>query len=353
VNVPEIGSASTAPPGPYISSALQRSMELMRAADSVFPTRPLVVDSDVLMRNVVREVRPGRPPTKFLNHIRMGTVRAFVAPHQVHEVRRHLRRVAADVGVDPESARRMFENVYLPMLWQVDTTGLPSNDPLVVEVAEADGADVETAKLAVLLGVRVLTANKDHFRQVAIVNEWLTVMAAYADAGVFDGANASLVVSVRVSGEGAIAAAKGVQNGATYLVEHPRVALGFGLAVLFIVFLGVMVLSDHERRERVQRFLEDARKVGAEALHGAATSYGRALEAATEAEPVLAAELLTTPNPTPEQVLARRLAVSRWPIPGSVLVSGHTEEYSQSLTRALREYPAFVRTREGWQLGRH
>jgi hypothetical protein len=96
---------------PTASVAPRRSSASMMTSDSILPARPLVVDSDVLMRNVVREV-PGLPPTKLLNHIRMGTVRAYIAPHLVGEVRKHLPRVAHAAGVDPSSAIAMFEHEF-------------------------------------------------------------------------------------------------------------------------------------------------------------------------------------------------------------------------------------------------
>lgn len=281
----------------------------------------------------------------------MGTVRVFIAPHQLDEVRRHLPRVAAQAGVDPAKAIHTFESTYAPILCQVDTTGMLADDPLVAEVAEVDGADVDTARLAVLLGVRVVTENKVHFRQVAILNDWLTVVAAYADAGLFDGANAGVMVSVNMTGEGAVAAARAAHKGVTYLAEHPRVAVGLGIAMLIIVLLGLVVLSDDDRRERVRRFGADARQASAKVVKNVATLYGRTLEAAAKAEPVLIAALLPSAETTTAQSVARRLAASRWPVPTAELIAGMSQAQARALTRMLRESPAFVKTTEGWMLG--
>lgn len=134
-------------------SALRNSLYAMNRSQSVLPVRPLVVDSDVLIRNIVREVRPGKPPTKLLVHARLETMRMFIADHQVAEVRRHLTRVAEAAGVDPIAASRMFEQTYLPLLHQVSVANLLADHPLVNAVRSGDTTDVGTAQLAVLLGV--------------------------------------------------------------------------------------------------------------------------------------------------------------------------------------------------------
>ena len=333
------------------ATVIRNSLDAMRRSDSVFAVRPLVVDSDVLLRNLVREVRPGAPATKLLNHMRMGTVRPFIAAHQVGEVRRHLARVAAESGVDPVLACQMFEETYLPLLSRVDVSGLLDDHPFVEVVRESDVTDADTAKLAVLLGVRVLTANKNHFKGVAIEHDWLKVVAAYTDTAILDGANAGIVVSVQVSAEGVLAAANGIHRGFEYLADHPRVAIGIGLAAFILLILGLFYLSDDDRRERLKASVDSVVPVVGGALAQGATWYATALEAATDAEPVISAAQLPNSGVTIPQQLAQRLATSRWPVPTEELIEGISSDGELAPAAVLRSHPAFVEREGRWVLG--
>ena len=96
-----------------------QAIERLCQRPSLLPVRPMVIDSDVLVRNVVRDAREGKPPTKLLIHAQLGTIRPYVAAHQIDEVRRHVAEVATRSDVDPDLATRIFETRYLPLLWQV------------------------------------------------------------------------------------------------------------------------------------------------------------------------------------------------------------------------------------------
>ena len=60
------------------SDALRKAhdaLERLGNIPTLLPVRPLVFDSDVLMRNIVREARQETPPTKLLVQARMGSTR--------------------------------------------------------------------------------------------------------------------------------------------------------------------------------------------------------------------------------------------------------------------------------------
>jgi predicted nucleic acid-binding protein len=335
------------------SAALRNSLDAMNRSNSVFPVRPLVVDSDVLIRNLVREVRPGAPPTKLFLHARQQRVRMFIADHQVEEVRRHLTRVALAAGVDPTAASRMFEHAYLPLLQLVTVGSLGADDPLVNAVRRRDSDDVATAQLAVLLGSRVVTDNKAHFRGVAIQHDWLTVVAAYAEATSFDSANASVVVSVRVTGQGMIAAGKGFEQGFEYLVEHPRVALGVGIGILLFAALAFWFLYDDDRRSKIKDAVADITPRISGAVSQGAEWYASRLEAAARAEAVLSAVALPQPPLCLEQELARALAAARWPLPVKDLVIALRNHSQADIVATLKKHGAFVKQPQGWTLGRN
>lgn len=334
-----------------VGVGLRNSLERLRQSAGHVPIRPLVVDSDILIRNLVREARPGTRPTKLLMQARMRTVRPFIATPQVDEVRRHLPRVAEAVGVDPNVAGQIFESRYLPLLQQVDMRGLLAEDPRVAAVQQVDSADVATAQLAVLLGTRVVTANRRHFGEIAIQHDWLAVVAAYADAGLLDGVNFGGAVSIQLTGEGVAGAARGLRRGYDYLTEHPRVALGFGVGLVIMLMLGCWYFADEGRRNHFKASVDLVTPRVAELVAYGATRYAATLAAADEAEPVLAATLLATQDFTIELQLARVLSSSRGPIPIETLAGEVSPTPLAEVRAALERYPAFVEDVDGWTLG--
>ncbi len=327
------------------------ALERLCNKPTLLPVRPLVFDSDVLMRNIVREARPDKPPTKLLLQARLGTIRPYISSHQVREVRRHIARVATDYGVDPNRATQIFEQQYLPLLWQVDFGSTVSSDALAAAVFQVDAADGAIAQLGVLLGVRVVTANKRHFKGLAIEDEWFMVVSAYASVGLFDGANASAVVSVRITGEGAAAAGRAVQHGYAYLVDHPRVALAAAAIVALILIAAAIYLSDPERRRAAQDLI---RRVAPHIKEGAGRllrAYVDLADAAFEAEAVIIASKLPRAELTLEQRLADVLGSARFPVPTETLVVGLSTRARRLVERTLGANPAFVFHAEGWTLG--
>jgi hypothetical protein len=327
------------------------ALERLCNKPTLLPVRPLVIDSDVLMRNIVREARPDKPPTKLLVQARIGTIRPYISSHQMGEVRKHIARVAADSGVDPARAKRIFEQQYVPLLWQVDFVSTASRDALAAAVFQVDAADGAIAQLGVLLGVRVVTANKRHFRGVAIEDEWFTVVSAYASVGLFDGANASAVVSVRITGHGVAGASRAVQNGYGYLAEHPRVALAAAAIVAILLVAAAIYLCDAERRRAAQDLIA---RVGPRVKEGAGRllrAYLDLADAAFEAEAVIIASKLPRAELTLEQRLAEVLGSARFPVPTETLVDGVSMRARRLIERTLRANPAFVFQEQGWTLG--
>jgi len=332
-------------------TGLRSSLERLRERRGFMPTSPLVFDSDILIRNIVREARPATPPTKLLMQARMHTLRPFIAAPQVAEVRRHLPRVAESVGVDPDLAVDLFERRYLPLLQQVEIVTLLVADPRVAVVQRIDNADVATAQLAVLLGTRVVTANRRHFGEIAIQDDWLTVVAAYADASLLDGVNVGGAISIELTCEGVAATAHAVKGGYDYLAEHPRFALGFGIALVILLMLGWWYLSDEDRRNHLRASVEYVTPKVANFVAHSAVSYAATVAAADEAEPVLAASLLPTEDLTLEQRLARVLALSHGPLAIETLLVEVASTSQAEVRAALKRYPAFVEHFDGWTLG--
>jgi hypothetical protein len=320
-------------------------------APALLPVRPLVIDSDVLLRNIVREARPQTPPTKLLMQARMGSIRPFIATHQVDEVRRHLPRVATEAGVDVDRALAIFEGTYLPLLWQVDVGSVKPTEALVEIVSNSDAADAPIAKLGVLLGVRVVTANRRHFKELAVKEEWLVVVAAYADVGMLDGAHAGAAVSLRISGEGIVSGARAAKSGYEYLVDRPRVAMAVAAVVAILVIVAIVYFSDPDRRAGVKTFVQRAAPHVKDIAGRALAGYAGLVEAAVEAEAVVVASRLPAAQLTLEQRLARVLASSRHPVPTQDLVSGLSAPAARRMQELLVSNPIFVPQPDGWTLG--
>jgi hypothetical protein len=327
------------------------ALERLCNRPTLLPVRPLVFDSDVLIRNIVREARPDKPPTKLLVQARIGTIRPYISSHQMGEVRRHIARVASENGVDPARAKRIFEQQYVPVLWQVDFGSAVSPDALAAAVFQVDAADGAIAQLGVLLGVRVVTANKRHFRGVAIEDEWFTVVSAYASVGLFDGANASAVVSFRMTGHGVAGASRAVQHGYGYLAEHPRVALAAAAIVAILLIAAAVYLSDAERKRAAQELIARVAPRIKEGVGRLLRAYVDLADAAFEAEAVIIASKLPRAELTLDQRLADVLGSARLPVPGEALVDGLSAKARRLIERTLRANRAFVFQDQGWTLG--
>jgi hypothetical protein len=316
----------------------------------LLPTRPLVIDSDVLMRNIVAEALIAQPPTKLLVQARMTTIRIYVATHQLVEIRKHLPEVAAAKGVDPERALAIFGQQYLPLLWHVDVTAA-AWDGMASTVFEVDPGDGPVARLGVVLGLRVVTANKRHFKDFAVQDDWFTVVSAYASVGLFDGVNGGAVVSARISGEGAKAAAHAAQAARQYLGEHPRVALvALGVVGALLIF-AVILLSDPDRRRAVQdwgrRHVPTIRDGALYVLQ----KYVGLAEAAFDAEGVVLASKLPLEERSLEQKLAEFLGRSKFPVSIGRLTDGLSPAGRKIIEAALENNLSFVCEEDRWTLG--
>ncbi len=115
-----------------------QAIERLCQQPSLLPVRPMVIDSDVWVRHVVRDAREGKPPNKLLIHAQMGTIRLYVAAQQIHEVRRHVAEVAIRSDVDPDLATKIFETRHLPLLWQIEVDRTRSNVLAAWPMVEAD-----------------------------------------------------------------------------------------------------------------------------------------------------------------------------------------------------------------------
>ena len=133
-----------------------------------FPA-PVVVDADVLIRNVEYAIRTGRTGALLggasSNYTLLSGVVLFAAPQIGGEAIRHLPEVAERRGVPVAKVRAVWNTLIVPNVRFVCVPPEVVADPRVEQVRELHAADVHTAALVALLAECVLaTDNRKHFR---------------------------------------------------------------------------------------------------------------------------------------------------------------------------------------------
>jgi hypothetical protein len=200
---------------------------------------PVVVDADVLIRNVEYTVRKGWAGALLGRasggySLSTGVV-LFAAAPAGGEVIRHLPEVAERQGVDLQTVRATWNSLIVPSVRFVKLRNDAVSDPRIEGVHPKD---VPTAVLASLLAPAVLaTDNRKHFRPFGLADEIKTDTVAidlYAVGQYGTGVNSATLVP-RLSGamavEGAMKVSAKLGNDVTALIG--LVILG-GLVLFFL-----------------------------------------------------------------------------------------------------------------------
>ncbi len=123
--------------------------------------RPGPVDTNVLLKNIARDVRQWPNPTGMRLLGGSGALRLYAGAHVADEVEERLDSWMQDRGRDPVLGRLIWRKHYLPILLVVNTGTLGTDDPRVQAVLSRHPADAPTAALACVLGVRALSEDRD------------------------------------------------------------------------------------------------------------------------------------------------------------------------------------------------
>jgi len=147
---------------------------------------PIVLDADVLHRNVDYCLRTGYTPRVLeaasTNYTLVTGVVVFATRRVQAEVERQLVEIAQRRGVTLEDVRQLWEKLFLPRIRFVEISAEDIEDPRVDEVAALHGADAPTAALAVMLApCVVLTDNRKHFAPLGIADTRTDVIAVNAN----------------------------------------------------------------------------------------------------------------------------------------------------------------------------
>jgi predicted nucleic acid-binding protein len=316
---------------------------------------PIVVDADVLLRNVDYCVRKGWTPrlleSASPDYTLFTGIVLFATARVLEEVERHLGDIAVRRDILYEQVVEVWNQVFLPRVRFVELRENAMSDPRVDAVRALHANDTPTAALAVALApCIVLTDNRKHFLPLGLPDRPTDEIAveAHALSKYLAGANAGMFLPT-LTGAAVIEGSKKVVS-----------TLGReGALLIGLIALGGAIL--YWRSESGGRFRESvkaiAREVGPPLMQ--AVEEGRVLSERVSAlaiEPTadrgsaltfVAQTLATGQTVIPTVEIARRLRDRgyRFSEPGGY----------RTLVRAwLLEEGCFFETRRGhWSLGYH
>ncbi|HSZ13392.1 MAG TPA: hypothetical protein VK790_05085 [Solirubrobacteraceae bacterium] len=289
---------------------------------------PVVVDADVLIRNVEYTIRKGWAGALLGRasggySLSTGVV-LFAAAPAGGEAIRHLPEVAERQGVDLQMVRATWNSLIVPNVRFVKLRDDAVSDPRIEGV---HWKDVPTAILASLLAPAVLaTDNRKHFRPFGLPDEIKTDAVAidlYAVGQYGTGVNSATLVP-RLSGAMAVEGAKK----ASAKLGNDAVAL-IGLVILGGLFL--FLLSERGRSFRA--------KVGEAAREYGPPLMERVAEGMAAGERVGEFAIERVGDPDALAVLARHLAVAQTMM-STVDVAGELRRRGYSFRGGVRHETA-------------
>jgi hypothetical protein len=233
-------------------------------AEVVGPVRrliplPIVVDADVLYRNVDYTVRQGWTGALIRSaspdYTLWSGVVLFATPRVLDEVERRLDTIAARQGVAPHDVRQVWNEIFLPRIRIVNLEEHLVDDPRVRAVRKLHENDAPTAALAVTLApCLLLTDNRKHFRPLGISDRPTDEIAldAYALSTYLTGMNGTILIS-QLTGTAVIEGSKKVAS-----------SLGRnGTVIIALILLGAAYL--YWRSEPGGRLRQSVKSIAREA----------------------------------------------------------------------------------------
>ena len=319
--------------------------------------RPL--DTNVLLKNIARDVRGYPVPTAIRLLGVLGALRLYVGPHVVSEVEEHIDAHMLEQRLDVAFARWIWEHEYMPRLWVVDPALLWSQDKRIATLADRDPDDLPTGRLAILLGQKALSEDPDLTDYgLASGEPWLRLVFAVGsvakgetvDFGIVFGASVSMTTVAEVVGAGR-------QLAATPGGKRALLVIGVGFV---LVVLGAVLLR--QLHEPSRQWIDEKARGGVRALaSGGKVAFGAyasvSLSRVHGEIDLQAGVVADGHSPTPIQVAARTLAVAAAPVTTRDLAAAVwaykrvPAAAKQRLRALLESVPAFVETApDRWQL---
>ncbi|RDI73199.1 hypothetical protein Gocc_3078 [Gaiella occulta] len=316
---------------------------------------PIVVDADVLLRNVDYALRQGWTgaliDSASSDYTLFTGVVLFATDRVLEEVERNLPKVARRRGVGLAEAVALWNEVFLPRVRIIDFDERLVDDPRVNGVRALHANDAPTAALAVALAPCVLlTDNREHFLPLGLPDRPTDEIALdlHQLSQVVAGSNGA----VMITGLTGTAVIEGSKKVISKIGKDGAILVGLVLLGLIYAFWR------SDRGGRFRQVMRDmALEVGPPLLQAVETGVALtekvsalAIEAAEEASPALSA-------------VAQRLAVRQTTMTTSEIVTLLREEgyvfskdgsYATFVRAWLVKGPCFHEIRRGhWTLGYH
>lgn len=313
-----------------------------------FPFRSVrfaIVDTNVLRQTVLRTVKRPDAPNRLWMGAQAQWLVLLTTPHVHEEMDEHLSEFAAKERVDESAFASVWNDVRarLRIVDVADLLPLLATNPLLAEVAANDSDDVPLAALAILLGVRALSADTD-LAGASVGERWLKHAVAISDAGRGDAA-------ILVASTASVGSIAGVYSGGRWVHSTAVRKVGpatANLAVALVIVAALWWLSDGARR----RHLLDLS--GSSALvrtSRTVVSAGIAVIAqGSEAHEFHQKAGIAADLDLLEARMARHLARAVHPVLVESLALACNASV-EAVEAALDSHSAFVPIRQGWQLG--
>lgn len=236
---------------------------------------PVVVDADVLLRNVDYPIRTGRTGARLRqadsNYSLFTGVALFAAAEVGAEAIKHLPDIADRRRVSMEVVHETSNRLVVPNVRFVKLVSASSTDPRVEAVRNLDPSDAHSAELVALLAPAILaTDNRKHFSPFALpeakTDEVAIDLSALADVGL--GVRGTLLLptaagAVTIEGSKKLAAKIGTDG-------------AFIIAPVLLGALALYMTSDRGRGLRA-KLGEIAEEIMCPAYAGNRGGAGRAL----------------------------------------------------------------------------
>ncbi|ROR33847.1 hypothetical protein EDD39_7669 [Kitasatospora cineracea] len=320
--------------------------------------RRALLDTSVLTTDIIAATR--RPsPSSFVAGARAGTVRCLVPVHVSEEVPRVLADRHREGGrFDLERALELWRSRYAPVLYIVDTAGLPMTAQGRV-LAGRDASDVPMLLLAsVIAPVVIIGTDADLVDSGLASANWVALRKALGDVGVTEGQMADIErLTDTLVGGLARGIAGGVDRGLTQIVK-PTPKQWAAIAAVGAGTAGALYWWNRKR----PRTSSQRSPVLSVLISRFSTQMTELSERHARGEDLWSQAELGTPGNSLLHQVARTLVGSRTPLTRTALVkrlgegipgTGHTERMA-AVREVLNSYPMFVDTtgQGHWQVGR-
>lgn len=304
---------------------------------SVLQVRPVIVDADVLLKEIVAEVkRPGEVVLYAAS--RLGLLRIYIADTIPGEVERNLEHVCADARRDYAAALAVWRN------WRPHLRVVATPDVIPAEVAGVPASDVPTAALALTLGRELTWSNDRDLQRPGFAQRYpLESALAIRDVG---SAETNVHVSLRIS--------TGAIEEIVQLAQRAWVAAGPNGQLAILAALGLLLGAGLARRRQVAARLS---RSAPQVLAALSQNFERARDwYLSELKKLPPAPVIDLALPVEYQV-ARVLAYAALPLTAPEIVGRLASHKIQASVDDVRDVLARSRLfvpsgRWYWQLGR-